>query len=381
MFRYISRGACYTEQFGIIAYVRMHKLYAHTTQRGNTMPTNNHPQTDPQKPAKKLLDQYRDAIRLKQYSPRTGDTYIQWVREYILFHNKRHPKEMTVAEINQFITHLVTERNISASTQNQAISAILFLYRHVLHIPLDESLLVDFRPQRAKNIPTVLSKQEVKLIIDRMQGVHKLAVQIMYGSGLRIMECLRLRVKDIDFANHQIIVRDGKGGGDRVTPLPDSLIRPLKLQLQHAKALHDKDLSEGYGSVYLPYALEHKYRNAHKEWEWQYLFPAPNLSQDSHSPSPNSTAEFGEGWSGVRRHHLDESTLQKSVKHAAKLAKISKKVSPHTFRHSFATHLLQNGYDIRTVQELLGHKDVKTTMIYTHVLQRGGLAVKSPLDL
>lgn len=327
----------------------------------------NQPQNNPKKPEKKLLDQYREAIQVKQYSPRTAETYIDWVRQYILHHNKRHPKEMGANEINQFITHLVVERKIAASTQNQAISAILFLYRHVLHIQLDENLTIGFRPQRAKNIPTVLSKEEVKKIIDQLQGINKLAAQIMYGSGLRIMECLRLRIKDIDFANRQIVVRDGKGGDDRVTPLPDALIEPLKRQIQTAKAIHDQDLAEGYGSVYMPNAIQNKSPNAHKELEWQYLFPAPNRSQD---PQTKTT----------RRHHLDESTIQKSVKQAAKLAKILKRVSPHTFRHSFATHLLQAGYDIRTVQELLGHKDVKTTMIYTHVLQRGGLAVKSPLD-
>lgn len=273
---------------------------------------------------------------------------------------------MNVQEINEFITHLVVERKVAASTQNQAISAILFLYRHVLRIQLDENQMLAFRPQRAKNIPTVLSKEEVKQIIDRIQGVNKLAIQIMYGSGLRItpalhpqrgarVECLRLRIKDIDFANRQIVVHDGKGGGDRVTPLPNALIEPIKRQMQTAKAIHDQDLAEGYGSVFLPYAIEHKSRNAHKEWEWQYLFPAPNRSED---PQTKIT----------RRHHLDESTIQKSVKHAAKLARITKKVSPHTFRHSFATHLLEAGYDIRTVQELLGHKDVKTTMIYTLVL-------------
>jgi integron integrase len=324
-------------------------------------------QNPPQKTEKKLLDQYREAIQTKQYSPRTSETYVQWVKEYILYHNKRHPKEMAETEINQFITHLVTERNVAASTQNQAISAILFLYRHVLHATLDETLLAKFRPQRAKNIPTVLSKEEVKKVIDRLQGVTKLAVQLLYGSGLRIMECLRLRVKDIDFANHQIVVRDGKGGGDRVTPLPASLIEPLQRQLQYAQAIHEQDLAEGYGAVHLPYAIQNKSPNAPKEWEWQYLFPAPNRSEDPQTKI-------------IRRHHLDDSTLQKAVKHAAKLARITKKVSPHTFRHSFATHLLQAGYDIRTVQELLGHKDVKTTMIYTHVLQRGGFAVKSPLD-
>ena len=327
----------------------------------------NQPQLNPKKPARKLLDQYRDAIQTKQYSPRTGETYIQWVREYIIHHNKRHPAEMGAEEINQFIVHIVTDRKVSASTQNQAISAILFLYRHVLHIPLDENIIAGFRPQRAKNVPTVLSKEEVSRVINCMRGVNKLAVQIMYGSGLRLMECLRLRVKDMDFANRQIVVRDGKGGGDRVTPLPSSILDPIKRQLQYAKALHEKDLAEGCGSVYLPYAFERKSPNANKEWEWQYVFPAPNRSED-----PQTKV--------IRRHHIDESTLQKSVKQAVKLAKISKRISPHTFRHSFATHLLQNGYDIRTVQELLGHKDVKTTMIYTHVLQKGASAVNSPLD-
>ncbi len=217
-----------------------------------------------------------------------------------------------------------------------------------------------------------------------MTGVHKLIAQVMYGGGLRVMECMRLRVKDIDFDNHQIIVRDGKGEDDRVTMLPDAVIQPLQLHLRYVKSLHEKDLADGFGSVYLPYALERKYKNADKDWIWQYLFPAPNLSKDPHSPTPSpiSVLEMGEGRGGgiIRRHHLHESTVQKAVKEAARRAKINKHVTPHTFRHSFATHLLQAGYDIRTVQELLGHKDVKTTMIYTHVLQRGGLAVKSPLD-
>jgi integron integrase len=316
---------------------------------------------------KKLLEQYRDAINLKHYSSRTGDTYIQWVTEYILFHNKRHPKEMGASEINQFLTHLASVKKVSASTQNQALSAILFLYRHVLHIGIDEASLNEFRPQRGKSVPTVLSKDEVKRVFENMTGIHKLIAQVMYGGGLRIMETMRLRVKDIDFDNHQIIVRDGKGEDDRLTMLPDAVIQPLQLHLRYVKSLHEKDLADGFGSVYLPYALERKYKLAHKDWIWQYLFPAPDLSKDI----PTGI---------VRRHHLHESTVQKAVKEAARLAKINKHVTPHTFRHSFATHLLQAGYDIRTVQELLGHKDVKTTMIYTHVLQRGGLAVKSPLD-
>jgi integron integrase len=323
--------------------------------------------SQPPRQEKKLLDQYRDAINLKHYSPRTGDTYIHWAKEYILFHHKRHPKEMGAPEINQFLTHLASEKKISASVQNQALSAILFLYRHILHIELDEASLAEFRPQRVKNIPTVLSKDEIKRVFENMTGIHKLIAQVMYGGGLRIMETMRLRVKDIDFDHHQIIVRDGKGEDDRVTLLADAVREPLQLHLEYVKLIHKKDLADGFGSVYLPYALGRKYPNAEKDWIWQYVFPAPDLSRD---PRTGIT----------RRHHLHESTVQKVVKEAARCAKINKHVTPHTFRHSFATHLLQNGYDIRTVQELLGHKDVKTTMIYTHVLQRGGLAVRSPLD-
>lgn len=318
-------------------------------------------------PPKKLLDQYREALRSKHYSRRTEDTYIAWVRRYIRFNNMRHPKEMNIPEINAFITHLAMQKNVAASTQNQALSAVIFLYRTVLNIPLDESALRFVRPNKPKRIPTVLSKTEAKSVIEKMDGVYRMMAQIMYGSGLRLMECIRLRVKDLDFANHQIIVRDGKGENDRVTMFPDSLLEPLRLHLKQTKATHEQDLLAGYGTVHLPYALAVKYPNANREFAWQYVFPAPDLSTD---PATGTK----------QRHHIHESSLQKAVKQAARLAKIDKPVSSHTFRHSFATHLLQNGYDIRTVQELLGHKDVKTTMIYTHVLQRGGLAVKSPLD-
>ena len=325
------------------------------------------PTTSSSQKPKKLLDQFKDNIRIKQYSYRTEQTYIQWVREYILFHNKRHPREMGVTEINQFITHLVVERKASASTQNQAISAILFLYRNTLHIELDQSSLNFIRPKKGKRVPNVLSVKEVRAVITNMTGPYKLMAQIMYGSGLRLMECLRLRVKDIDFENHRIIVYDGKGGDDRVTMLPDSVIAPMREHLAQTKALHKKDLAAGLGSVQMPFALDKKYPAAHKEWIWQFIFPAPTL--------------YTEPETGItRRHHIHETALQRAIRTAAKTAKIQKRVTPHTFRHSFATHLLQNGYDIRTVQELLGHKDVKTTMIYTHVLQRGGLAVKSPLD-
>jgi integron integrase len=316
---------------------------------------------------KKLLEQYREALRTRHYSLRTETTYISWVRQYILYHHKRHPREMGVAEINDFISYLANQKSIAASTQNQAISAILFLYRHVLNIQLNETALIPIRPTKPKRIPTVLSREEAKKVIAKMDGIYKLMAQIMYGSGLRLMEVLRLRVKDLDFANRQIIVRDGKGENDRVTMFPDVLLESLRLHLKQVKVWHELDLARGYGTVHLPYALERKYLNANREFAWQYVFPAPILSIDPVS--------------GVKqRHHLNEANLQRAVKQAARLAKMDKPVTPHTFRHSFATHLLENGYDIRTVQELLGHKDVKTTMIYTHVLQRGALAVKSPLD-
>jgi integron integrase len=319
------------------------------------------------RPDKKLLDQLRDVLRVKHYSPRTEDTYILWVKNFILHHNKRHPREMGVAEIGQFLTHLAVTEEVSASTQNQAFSAILFLYRHVLNQQLDELELAEFRPQRARSLPVVLSVDEVKRVLSNLTGIYKLVSQLMYGGGLRVTETMRLRIKDIDFDNRQVIVRDGKGENDRFTILPETLIEPLKLHLQFVKAVHQKDLADGFGAVYLPYALDRKYPNANKEWIWQYLFPASDRSKDKRT--------------GIkRRHHLHESTVQKVVQQAARQADINKHVTPHTFRHSFATHLLQNGYDIRTIQELLGHKDVKTTMIYTHVLQRGGLAVKSPLD-
>jgi integron integrase len=324
---------------------------------------------------KKLLDQLSDQLRIKHYSLRTEHSYTSWARQYILFHNpglsaanvKRHPRDMGANEINAFISHLALEKKVAASTQNQALSAILFLYRHVLKIEPDETVINAVRPQKPKHVPTVLSKQEAKKVIENMQDPYRLMAQLLYGSGLRLMEVLRLRVKDLDFANHQIIVRDGKGENDRITMFPDTLLEPLRLHLNQVKALHEKDLFEGYGTVYLPYALEKKYPDANREWAWQYVFPAADFSKDPVT--------------GIRqRHHIHETSLQKAVRQAAQLARIDKSVSPHTFRHSFATHLLQNGYDIRTVQELLGHKDVKTTMIYTHVLQRGAKAVKSPLD-
>ena len=319
-------------------------------------------ETKPQK----LLDRVRETIRTKHYSFRTEQTYVEWIKRFILFHKKRHPKEMGVDEVQAYITYLATERTVAASTQNQALSAILFLYKYVLQkeIVFPSDIIRASKPER---LPTVLSHAEAMSIIGRMNSIPQLITKLLYGSGLRIMECMRLRVKDLDYQNHQLIVRDGKGENDRVTILPDSLIPDLKMHLETVRAIHQMDLKEGFGEVFLPYALARKFPNAPREFAWQYVFPASARSVDPVSKR-------------ARRHHLDVSVAQKAIRHAAQLAGINKPVTPHTFRHSFATHLLQNGYDIRTVQELLGHKDVKTTMIYTHVLQRGGLAVKSPLD-
>ncbi|MDL1945111.1 integron integrase [Chloroflexi bacterium CFX2] len=319
-----------------------------------------------QTPPRKLMDQVSDAIRLKHYSYRTEQTYKDWIKRYILFHNKRHPKDMGIPEIQAFLSHLAVEKNVAASTQNQALSAILFLYRHVLNVAIEFPTDI-VRAEKSKTLPVVLTHQEALAVIGKMSGVPQLMTKILYGSGLRLMECLRLRIKDIDFGNHTIIVRDGKGEDDRTTILPDSLIPALQRQIQTVQRIHQTDLGDGFGEVHLPYALARKYPNASRETQWQYLFPASALSVD---PASKKTM----------RHHADPSLLQKAIRAAAHAAKIDKHVSPHTFRHSFATRLLQSGYDIRTIQELLGHKDVKTTMIYTHVLQRGGLTVKSPLD-
>lgn len=316
--------------------------------------------------APKLLDQMRDALRIKHYSYRTEQAYLDWAKRYILFHGKRHPAEMGAPEIQAFLAHLAQDRNVSASTQNQALSAILFLYREVLHQEIEPVLLSSAK--RPERLPTVLTREEVLRLINQLSGTHKLMAQLLYGSGLRLMECVRLRVKDVDFEYKTLTVRDGKGEKDRIVPLPQIVISDLRRQIEHVRLLHQEDLAADAGEVYLPYALATKYPRAASEFIWQFLFPAPRRSTD-----PRSRKE--------RRHHLDPSGLQRAVKEAARQAGIAKRVTCHTLRHSFATHLLQSGYDIRTVQELLGHKDVRTTMIYTHVLNRGGLAVRSPLDV
>jgi integron integrase len=317
-------------------------------------------------PNKKLLEQVREAIRLKHYSSRTEETYVQWIKRYILFHNTRHPQEMGVEEIEAFLTHLAVVNNVAASTQNQALSALLFLYKVVLDRELEKPIDA-LRARRSRYLPTVLTPEEVRVIIGQLSGEYKLLIQILYGSGLRLNEGLGLRVKDIDFGHKQIAVRDAKGNESRVTMLPEAIIEPLQAHLQQVRIRHQRDLNDGYGSVYLPFALNRKYPNAERQWLWQFVFPSGTMIRN---PQSNILC----------RYHLHESGLQKALKRAVLSTSIVKKIGCHTFRHSFATHLLQNGYDIRTVQELLGHKDVKTTMIYTHVLNRGGRSVRSPLD-
>jgi integron integrase len=313
-----------------------------------------------------LLDEVRAVCRMRHLSLRTEQAYIAWIKRYIFFHHKRHPREMGEAEIRAFISHLAVKGGVAASTQTVALSALLFLYRDVLKQKLPYVSDIE-RARKPKRLPTVFTKDETKRIFANLEGTHWLIAGLLYGSGLRLMECLRLRVKDIDFTYQQITVRDGKGEKDRVTMLPVKLKETLTRHLQKVKLLHDDDVAAGYGEVFLPYALARKYPNAPKHWGWQYLFPSVHRSFD-----PRSGKES--------RHHLSETTIQKAVKDAIRKSHISKHASCHTFRHSFATHLLERGYDIRTVQELLGHKDVKTTMIYTHVLNRGGRGVESPID-
>ena len=320
----------------------------------------------PSSPKPKLLDQVRQAIRIRHLSPRTEQAYVGWIKRFIFFHNKRHPVEMGEAEIGKFLSSLATDSKVSASTQNQALNALLFLYNKVLEkkIGLIQGVVRANRPRR---LPVVLTKEEVKKVLGCLSGSPWLMAALLYGAGLRLMECCRLRVKDIDFSRNQIVVRAGKGDKDRYTMLPAAVKEPLSRHLQGTKRQHEQDLKNGLGRVALPNALERKYPNAGKEWGWHWVFPAPQHYTD------RVTGE-------KRRHHLHESVLQREVRQAVIKAGISKPASCHTFRHSFATHLLEDGYDIRTVQELLGHSDVSTTMIYTHVLNRGGRGVQSPAD-
>ncbi len=318
------------------------------------------------RPNRRLIERFREAIRSRHYSRRTEQAYWYWIRWFIRHHGMRHPAELGASEVTGFLSWLATERNVAAATQNQALSALLFLYKQVLgaELPWLEGIAHAKRPVR---LPVVLTQAEVARLLAVLDGVPWLMCALLYGAGLRQIECLSLRVKDVDFAYRQILVRDGKGAKDRVTMLPDNLVEPLRAQFGRVRVLHRRDLAEGYGEVSLPHALARKYQRAGFEWGWQFVFPSGNRSAD-----PESGV--------IRRHHVHPDTLGRIVKRAARAARIVKPVSCHTLRHSFATHLLEAGYDIRTVQELLGHSDVSTTMIYTHVLNRGGRGVASPLD-
>jgi integron integrase len=317
-------------------------------------------------PPPRLLDAVRERIRVKHYSRRTETAYVGWIRRFILFHDKRHPRDMGGPEVEAFLTHLAVAADVAAGTQNQALSALLFLYREVLGIELPwlESVTRAKRPQR---VPTVLTQDEVHRVLARLQGRDWLMASLLYGTGMRLMECMRLRVKDVDFARNEITVRDGKGGKDRRTVLPASLVDPLRHQVDHVREVLREDLASAWAGVWLPHALARKYPHAARELAWQYVFPSVQRSIDPLSGL-------------VRRHHIDEKGLQRAMTRAVRGAGIAKPASCHTLRHSFATHLLEAGYDIRTVQELLGHKDVSTTQVYTHVLNRGGRGVLSPLD-
>ena len=314
----------------------------------------------------KLLDQVRNVIRRKHFSLRTERAYCDWIRRFILYHRKRHPREMAETEISEFLTHLARDGLVAASTQNQALSALLFLYREVLEHDIGWLESVE-RVKRPARLPEVLTRNEVSQVFQHLHGSHRLMAGLLYGSGLRLMECVRLRVKDVDFGYLRITVREGKGGKDRITMLPVNLAKSLERHLAKVRAQYEEDVEAGFGEVYLPNAVGRKFPNAAREWAWQYVFPSSRLSIDPRSGQK-------------RRHHTAESGLQTAVKNAVRAAGLTKPATCHTLRHSFATHLLENGYDIRTVQELLGHKDVSTTMIYTHVLNKPGIGVKSPLD-
>lgn len=314
----------------------------------------------------KFLDQVRLALQSRHYSKSTVNTYCRWIKRFIVFHKMRHPKQMGQREINAFLTHLAVDKKVSASTQNQASSALLFLYRNVIKREID-ALSDVVRARKPLRLPAVMTRDEVKAVLEQLEGDRRLVASLLYGSGLRLGECLSLRVQDIDLNRYEITVRNAKGAEDRMTMLPQSLRTPLQDHLRNVKAMHRRDLSAGWGKVELPNALARKYPNAAHDWRWQWVFPQRNRWKNPRS------GEEG-------RHHMDASLVQKAVTHAVRRAGLTKRATCHTFRHSFATHLLADGYDIRTVQELLGHKDVRTTMVYTHVLNRGGKGVRSPVD-
>jgi len=318
------------------------------------------------KPQSPFIDKVREKIRLKHYSIRTEESYVSWIRKYILFHNKQHPSKLGKEHLEQFLTDLAVNKNVAPSTQNQALSALVFMYKQVLEIepPWVENAV---RAKPRKNLPVVLTKVEVQRLLKELRPSFQLIGRLLYGTGMRLMELARLRVKDIDFGYKSIIVRNGKGAKDRVVMLPDSLLTPLKEHLTERKKIYEKDLKNGHANVFLPNALARKYPNAQNEWIWQYAFPSSKISEDPRT--------------GIkRRHHVFEQSIQRAIRQATRDAGIVKKVTPHTLRHSFATHLLESGYDIRTIQDLLGHKHVQTTMIYTHVLKQGAGGVQSPLD-
>lgn len=323
---------------------------------------------DAQAAPPRLLDQLRQHLRARHYSLRTEQVYLDWVRRFIRFHGLRHPRELGPLEVEAFLTHLAVERQVAASTQNQAKAALLYLYKNVLGLALpwlDEVV----QAKAPRRLPLVLTEREVRELLAAMHGTMGLIASLLYGTGMRVMEGLRLRVKDVEFSRREIVVREGKGNKDRVTVLPENLIPLLREQVARAQVLHQRDVAAGFGRVYMPDALAVKFPHANRSWGWQYVFPAATRSRDPRDPSGEE-----------RRHHVHAESVQRAVREAARRIGCVKPVTPHVLRHSFATHLLQAGYDIRTVQELLGHADVSTTMVYTHVLNRGGRGIRSPLD-